>query len=217
MYKYPCIVCGSPCCLNIHDSISCVICDEWVHLKCTDLTDEQFLTYTSPDHENDPYYCVKCLYGNESSRNRETGTNPLLNTNSSFLVKDIFNYCSNSIFNNNDDITLSDYYTVDELNTCKSSPNQDLFLLHIDAVSLTANYDNIVDTIGQLKQLPSLLFISETKLHDSKIDDQLAQISIDGYSIAFTNSSTKAGDTAIYINNSLSFTERTDIKFVHPD
>ena len=37
-YKYPCLVCHSPCKDNVQDSISCTLCDEWVHQKCSDLT-----------------------------------------------------------------------------------------------------------------------------------------------------------------------------------
>ena len=59
--------------------------------------------------------------------------------------------------------------------------SDDIFLIHINAISLISNYDRIVNTLTQFKALLSLIFISETKLHDSKLNDQLPQVRIDGY------------------------------------
>ena len=41
VYKYPCLVCHSVC-SNNQNCICCTLCDEWVHLKCTDLTVSKF-------------------------------------------------------------------------------------------------------------------------------------------------------------------------------
>ena len=55
-YKYPCLVCHSVCCKN-QNCICCTLCDEWVHLKCTDLTVSKFNSYTDKDN-SEPYYCT---------------------------------------------------------------------------------------------------------------------------------------------------------------
>ena len=69
VYKYPCLVCHSVCSKN-QNCICCTLCDEWVHLKCTDLTVAKFNKYT--DKENtEPYYCVNCLYGNDNGGSAE--------------------------------------------------------------------------------------------------------------------------------------------------
>ena len=75
----------------------------------------------------------------------------------------------------------------------------------------------INNTLSQFKSCPSLLFITETKLLDSKLSDQLSKIRIDGFDLVFTNSSTQAGGSAIYVSNTLKFVERNDIIFEHTD
>ena len=69
VYKFPCLVCHSVCSKN-QNCICCTLCDEWVHLKCTDLTVAKFNKYTDKDN-SEPYYCVNCLYGNEGGRRPE--------------------------------------------------------------------------------------------------------------------------------------------------
>ena len=50
---YPCTVCGNACITNKQDCICCTVCDEWTHLKCTDLTPSQFNSYVC-DPEDQP-------------------------------------------------------------------------------------------------------------------------------------------------------------------
>ena len=105
-YKYPCLVCGSPCCEG-QNSICCVLCDEWVHQKCTDLSLEQFYEYTCPENINDPYYCVNCLFGNSVDHELESPDQTSHTVLTSLIdSSDIPKYCPNSIFRNKDDISL---------------------------------------------------------------------------------------------------------------
>ena len=105
-YKFPCLVCLSPCKENIHDSICCTLCDEWVHRKCTDLTPNQFKDYCSPDHAGDPYYCVNCLYGNCSKQNFDNQICLNASDIESFDINDIDNLCPNSFLRDKEDIEI---------------------------------------------------------------------------------------------------------------
>ena len=125
--------------------------------------------------------------------------------------------CSNSVFKNQDDKILSEYYNIDEANLELQKTPDDILLIHINAVSLIKNYDTIVDTLAEFKPNPSIIFISETRLHDSKIKQQLKQIRIEGYKVAYNNSPSNAGGTAIYVSDNLQFIKRPDIKFEHPE
>ena len=121
---------------------------------------------------------------------------------------DTFNtLCPNSIFNNqdNDSISLSDYYCIDELNLELNNIQDELLIIHINAVSLSKaeNFDNIIDALSQFSAKPSLICISETKLHDSKLTYQLSTVQIPGYSFIYHNSTTSAGGTAMYISNNV--------------
>ena len=53
-WKYPCIECAKPVKSN-QKGIECSICNKWVHLKCTDLTD------SLEANENMPFYCLNCV------------------------------------------------------------------------------------------------------------------------------------------------------------
>ena len=56
-YKYPCNVCHGPCKENVHDSIQCTWCDEWIHQKCSNLSYEEFAKHCSPENIDLPYHC----------------------------------------------------------------------------------------------------------------------------------------------------------------
>ena len=217
-YKFPCLVCGSPCRERTQNSICCSICDSWVHQKCTDLTLEQFNTYTMPDHADDPYYCVNCLFGHAPNDHLEKPDSTSHTVLSNILNREnISNYCPNSVFNNRPGTTPSDYYTIDEVNTILIKKTDDnILIIHFNTDSLVAHHDKVVNTLGQFKSYPSIAFISDSRIQDSKLDDQLPKLRINGFDMVYNNSPTKAGGTAIYISNKLKYVERTDIKFDFP-
>ena len=218
-YKYPCLICHKPCKEKVHDSISCTLCDEWVHQTCSDLSIKQFRTYCSPDHEGDPYYCEYCRYG-YSSLSQSLGklSCPSATTLNSIDIDNLDTISPNSIFRGKDDIILSDYYNIEELNQDMQKTPNDILIIHINIVSLLKNYDFIVDLLASLQPTPSILFISETRIKDPPSDLQLNQIRINGYSKPLlNNTTTNAGGTAIYVSENLNYTERPDIKFNHPD
>ena len=71
--------------------------------------------------------------------------------------------------------------------------------------------------IAKLSKDPSIIFISETRVHDEKEVFQKSQIKIPGYTFVLDNSSTNAGGTAIYVSNILKYKERKDIIFNYPN
>ena len=55
--KYPCVQCQKPCKEN-QNSIECDECKKWTHLKCTELTNEQFSKLSEKPEET--WDCQKC-------------------------------------------------------------------------------------------------------------------------------------------------------------
>ena len=55
--KYPCVQCHKPCKEN-QNSIECDECKKWTHLKCTELTNEQFSKLSEKPEET--WDCQKC-------------------------------------------------------------------------------------------------------------------------------------------------------------
>ena len=130
---------------------------------------------------------------------------------------DIFNLCTNSVFKNDDDLITSDYYNIDEANFEFQKTPEGIVLIHINSVSLCANYNKIVIMLAKLKPNPSIIFVSETRVQDAKLQKQLNEITIEGYSDpVYDNSKTDAGGTAIYVSNQLTF-KKLDIKFDQDD
>ena len=58
-YKYPCIQCKTKPVTKNQDGIECNICKKWVHLKCTDLTRDQFDTLVL-NADSLPFFCLIC-------------------------------------------------------------------------------------------------------------------------------------------------------------
>ena len=69
--------------------------------------------------------------------------------------------------------------------------------------------------LAELKPNPSIIFVSETRVKDEKIQKQIEEIKIEGYSKpVLDNSATSAGGTALYVSNQLKFNE-LQVKFDH--
>ena len=218
-FKYPCLICKQPCIDNRQDSICCNICDEWVHRKCTDLTPAQFDSYVPSDTNDKPYYCTYCLHGNSPNDSLDKPDHSGYSAIKTVLsTTDVYNLCPNSIFRNNEDTILSDYYAPDTVNGLEIlKTKENILLVHFNADSLISNHHKITTVLSQLSAAPCIVFISETRVHDSSIDFDLPRVLIDGYNIVLHNSPTLKGGTAIYISNQLKFIERSDIKFNYPN
>ena len=214
-YKYPCVICHKPCKKNIHDSISCFYCDEWVHQTCSELTLNQFKVFCSPGHENDLYFCRNCRF--ECTSPEQIPGTALNNVGD--IIEDVDNFTANSVFQNKEDINISEYYTVDEVNDLEiyKTPD-DIVIVHINSVSLDKNYDSIKILLERMKPKPSIIFLSETKIPLSPSEIELNKIIFEGFHKPMLNNSpTKAGGTAIYVSETLSYNERPDLKFDFPE
>ena len=157
------------------------------------------------------FYCDNCLYGSVLDTENQTCLDAseisLLDTH------DIYNLSPNSIFRDMEDVMTTEYFTTDELNVEIQKTPENIRLVHINSVSLCKHVNSIKNMIASLDKLPSIIFISETRVHDDKEIFQRDQIHLEGYQLVLDNSPTSAGGTAIYSSNELVCNERTDIKF----
>ena len=221
-HKYPCVICNKPCKNRVQDSICCTLCDGWVHKKCADLTLNQFKTYCSPEHSNDPYYCENCrfCYSSPSQNVDDLCCSSTTTLNSLDMTNDIDRLCSNSVFKDIENLQISEYMTISELNIEIEKTPDDILIIHVNAVSIIdeENHDAIDTLLKLLKPIPSILFVSETRVPLSPSDTKLRQAELEGYHKPLLhNSSTSAGGTAIFVSKKLEYVERTDINFNHPD
>ena len=217
--KYPCIKCFDSCRKN-QNCIQCNICDEWIHQTCSNLTINEFKTYCSPEHEGDPYYCDNCRFGHANMQNLGKLDCPSATTLNSINIDESDVLTPNSIFRDKEDITTSEYYTLEELNIEMEKTPEDILILHINTVSLidNDNFSKFKNLLASFKPIPSILCLSETRIPLKPTDLQLSQIRFNGFhKPIFESSPTSAGGVAIYVSESLSFVERSDVKFNYPD
>ena len=120
----PCSVCGKSCITNRQNCLCCNICDEWVHLKCTDLTLNDFNFLSSPENFEKPYYCNLCLFGKNQSLSHPHVNRPLLST--ILNSPNCTNLTPNSVFNSCEDSIISNYYTIDDINDFNITLSTDL-------------------------------------------------------------------------------------------
>ena len=100
----------------------------------------------------------------------------------------------------------------------KSKGVGDLFILHINIVSLVANFDEIKSLISNTFLKPDFICVTETRLKDRKIRWQSGLVNLPNYKLKYDNSKTSAGGVAIYVNEELTnFEVKTEMKFDVPD
>lgn len=86
-------------------------------------------------------------------------------------------------------------------------------MFHCNTHSLPKNIDLLNDLLMSLKELPSIIAISETKLKDNNIHN----LHIPGYSFVGTNSQTMAGGVGRYVDENIKFIRRQDLEFTSKD
>ena len=95
---------------------------------------------------------------------------------------------------------MNSYLDVSDLNSIlKTKTIGDIFIAHINSVSLQAHFDSISSLIDKLEKRPEVICFSETRLKDEKTDYQLNFVDLPSYKLVYDNSSTSAGGVAIYV------------------
>ena len=80
-------------------------------------------------------------------------------------------------------------------------------ILHCNMRSLSKNVSLLQDILITLKETPSIIAISETKLSENS----RLNINIPGYIFVNTNSKTAAGGVGLYVSEELEFSRRRDL------
>jgi len=81
-------------------------------------------------------------------------------------------------------------------------------LCHLNMISLVKNIDKLEEFLSEFTCKPDIICISETRTNDKNI----ASISLLGYLFYCNNFSTKAGGASIYVTDSISCQEITDLR-----
>ena len=110
-------------------------------------------------------------------------------------------------------------FSLEKLNAIlKQKGKGDLFVMHINAVSLVKYFDEIESLISaKTLASPDILCISETRFKDEKIDFQTQLTALPEYSCIYDNSPTNTGGVAIYIKNTIKYFVKREFRLDVPD
>ena len=87
--------------------------------------------------------------------------------------------------------------------------NKPLSLFHINACSLSKNFDDLQHLLSSTQKNFDIIAISETRV--TKNISLLNNLNFNNYSFEFTPTETSAGGTLLYIANHLSYKCRSDL------
>jgi len=179
--KFPCNICNKPCKLN-QRSIACDICHKWTHLKCSSLTNHEFVILGNCDA---PYYCIVCI---ENLLPFQKLTD--IEFDELFTVKDR-PLLSNSI--NNNSLFDAPYLALSYFKS-ENEKSKDFSLIHINICSMTKNLDHLNRLLNEIGMQPDIIAISETRLNKNS-----SQMCMNGYNFLHGDSNSKAGGVGMHI------------------
>ena len=183
--KFPCKICEINI-TNCDQAIQCDLCDSCFHIKCNDLN---YIDYKFLQNSNDPWFCISCcseifpfstvknknfisnFYDNNKSKSTVDKDSSLLLKPSGHLkhLVNQFNNMSSSSDDINSDgpenTVSSKYYDTDELQNLKiTNKSNSLSLFHIDASSLSKNFDDLQNLLSCTNKNFDIIAITETRI-----------------------------------------------------
>ena len=104
----------------------------------------------------------------------------------------------------------SNYYDIDQIQTLKfPEKNKSLSLFHINACSLSKNFDDLEHLLKCTNKAFDIVAVSETRI--TKKTSLTSNINLQNYSFELPPIETNAGGTLLYIANHLSYKPGTDL------
>ena len=179
-----CCNCLKLCRCN-QNCIQCDICNNWLYLKCTQLTDAEFMSLGASDM---PYYCPACN-GKLFPFNGISD-----NDFKSLLIEPRYDNLTRV------NVIGGQYCSATQLKDIYSHSN-DFTLLHVNTRSIMKNLDKLEELLYDLAIKPDITAISETKLKDNTP----FKPSLPNYLFVNSNSKTNAGGVGIFIKSYINF------------
>ena len=131
-------------------AIYCDICNNWLHLKCSNESNIQFAEL---DSSSAPYYCHACI-------SNTMPINAVINTND---VKT--DYLGLAEMKGEYIEVGSDYHDINSFNQLNTQYKNNICLLHINIRSLRKNNEKLSMMLADLHVPPQIIALSETKIN----------------------------------------------------
>ena len=103
----------------------------------------------------------------------------------------------------------SKYYDINELQNLKINNSNSLSLFHINACSLSRNFDDLQHLLSCTNKIFDNIAITDTRIKENV--SKTYNLSFKNYSIEFTPTESSAGGTLLYIANHLSYKPCQDL------
>lgn len=215
--KYPCNICNNPVAKN-HKAIQCDKCQLWVHIKCNKINGQ---TYKLLKQDETAWYCISCsneLFPFSSINNNEfhttmqgkkvkfvTITKKRTSSENALIEK------LNEAMDGENLDNSSSYFNIDNINTkFPKNPSNGTNFFHMNISSLCRNFDDLQTLLARINLKFNIIGITETKLKKNSIRN--ININLNGYVIEHTPTEGNCGGALLYIDNSLNYIVRSDLK-----
>ena len=180
-----CIFCSKNCQYS-KTIASCKICDKQhnTHLSC------------ATDHQLKSFVCTPCLQSNLPFFTLNDGEFAEALEIQNLLMKEIDDNLAENI--DNFFIKNSSYFSSNELNSLlKQKGKNDLAIIHFNTRSLPKNKFHFECLLAELKSLPEIIAITETKINANN----LHLTELDHYEFVHVDSKSAAGGVGLYIRD----------------
>ena len=219
--SFPCISCNKSI-KNNHNSIYCISCCKWIHLKCSSISKNEFLSLSN---DSSDWFCNRCLecifpfnniqddfefncYPFNLSSSNKSNANLIKNSQQLQLTKMSGSKLCNSdigpdkFFFKQSGNSGNKYYLEDEFNNLVHDNRVESYfsLLHINARSLAKNLHRLIVYLKTFNHTFHVIAISETWANNANY----SFLNISRYN-SHTNYRTerRGGGVALYIHESL--------------
>ena len=214
---YPCRKCREEC---VTDCILCDVCDNWVHVSCTNLGDE-FLDYVD---NSKMFICsdrcqISLLPFNSTSLDNlfYYDTSTTTSDSQSYTDSNIIHQPHTQVANVTEvsksfkSVYFDPFLRVNCSYICPTELKQDtisvnsLGIYHNNICSLNKNFHKFDDVFLNCPK-PQIIAFSETRLNENSFIP-----SMNGYNFEHINSSSSAGGVCLYLKNTLNYKCRKDL------
>ena len=210
--KFPCMKCDGEC-HKKYERLQCAGCLRWLHLDCSQLPRSEYGKHTS-NNAGSIFHCsMKC----------ESKLLPFCNLDDFDFIKYVshgkLQYVSKTctkrkklppikqLNKESAPSSMCEYLEpCDVSNVVNDTSLTDLTVYHSNVCSLRKNLDKLFETFQNGTKLPDVIGVTETRL-----DEHLTEIDIDGYDFEPCFSTTQAGGVGVYVANYLEYSIRRDL------
>jgi len=220
----PCAKCDFDCLDNMKH-VQCVVCDNYYHKECTDLSDDEYQLIKKKSRK---YICCDKCYNrllpfSHGKLSTLVQSEIFVNSIKSYHTVNV--NASDDLIHHNPPtdssfIDPNKFVTYDkflDINCDFLNPNDfndehlgdklfDLSIFHNNIRSLSKNFDSLCDIFHNCSSLPDILALSETRLSCNKNIPTL-----DNYNFECVNSPSAAGGVGAYISDRLTYSVRNDL------